>query len=249
MSVDFWTSIGDAYRIFSAYCRYDDWQHILNVLADRIVQINDRTSSCILDVGCGLGRNTLSISEALFTRTGHRPIVDIVEPSLLARSTVQNLIPTHSQGGFLRSEYGSIGELDKREYDAVLFLHSTYYINQLQEQLSVLTKKHLRTDGKLLFLVLPGTSPFFIRSQRLPNTAERLELMLDELHLARQSLSLSSRFLFGHKHLLTTETVSSLRRFMNCEDMTDEEFCDVLLQKANRGEIDFGDRLIIAGRV
>jgi len=249
MTQDFWASLGEAYRVFSAYCRYDDWHHILNILVDRIVQINARTSVCLLDVGCGLGRNTLSISEALFTRTGHRPVIDVVEPSSIARSTVRALMPPHSRGGFLRTEYIDLGELDEQEYDAILFIHSTYYITNLQEQIQSLAQRHLRPEGKLLFLVLPGASPFFLDSGPLPNTAEKVELILDELRLLRHSMSLPSRFLFGDgRFLLTADTASSLRQFMKCESMTDDEFCNVIADRAKHGAIDFGDRLIIGSK-
>lgn len=249
---DFWAQFDKSYRLFSQFCDSDDWHRILKAVAGAVAQYagNPDSQISILDVGCGSGVATQTICEMVYSASGCFPTLVTVEPSVMARSRLETNILQDSDCGPLRHNIAQLDALpaDLR-VDAILFLHSTYYIDDLSNALENLVKSHLRPTGAVCALVLPENSPFFMDLPCLPNCSDALEAMFKRLGLEVSSFTLKSRFLFPEGGEFSDAEYDALRRFWMPSARNLQDFKMRVKEYHAQSEIDFQDHLLVGKSV
>lgn len=246
---DFWAQFDKSYRLFSQYCDSDDWHLILKVVAGAVVKYagNPTCQIAILDVGCGSGAATQTVCEQIYARTGCFPSLSVVEPSSMARGRLASNTLPNADCGPLHHAVGQINQLPAElKVDAILFLHSTYYIDDLEKDLATLVNTHLRPGGAVCALVLPEQSPFFFGLPCLANCSDAVEQTFQALSLTTHSVTLRSRFLLPKGGEFTDSEWEALRKFVMPSATTVAAFKERLNQyKDHDGQIDFQDHLLI----
>jgi len=162
--IDFWTEFDKSYRLFSQFCDSDDWHRILRAVAGAVIHHVELTDCqlSLLDVGCGSGVASETICEQIYSQTRCFPSLSVVEPSSIARDRFSANILANADAGPLKHSFRTICEIPSDfKVDAILFLHSTYYLDDLEKELRRLVDSNLRPGGAVFTLVLPEQSPFF----------------------------------------------------------------------------------------
>lgn len=247
---NFWKEYGKAYTLFSQYCNYNDWQIILRRIANEITGTNSNRALSVLDVGTGHGLNALNLLEILYSETGQKHLLDVVEPSHEATFLLQSLLSTVSTGGFLRNIYHNISEIDEAAYDVMIFMHSSYYISEFQHVIKCTYFNNLQKGGKIIILALPDTSPFFLGEKKLllNNTSTRIKLMLNNLDLKFDSYVLHSRFMLSNAQGISSSGMDAFYHFMTREIIVKDKFVEILRKRTRKEPLDFGDELIVINK-
>ena len=235
--------------MFSKFCDFNDWQSILNRIASEIIEVQDNKPLSILDVGAGLGINTECIANIVFTHRKIRNSIDIIEPSQHAREIARRLMVSEDKGGILRNFFPNLSDINTRKYDVVIFLHSTYYINDFYNWLQKIFRNNLREGGKVLVLAIPSDSPFFLDPKlALPHTSSQIKYYLSQKGFEFTPYSLTSKFYINTHFIFSEIEIDHLYHFMTSSKsniISREEFCERLKSKASSGVIDFQDELIV----
>lgn len=246
---DFWTQFDESYRLFSQFCDSDDWHLILKVVAGAVIKYagNPNCQISILDVGCGSGVASETICEQIYVRTRCFPSLSVVEPSSKARGRLKSNTLSDSFCGPLKHTAEKLASLPSDlKVDAILFLHSTYYIEELEKQLKKVVDSHLRPTGAVFALVLPDQSPFFLDLPHLANCSDEVEAMFKSMNLETYSVLLKSRFRLPKGGEFSDAELDSLRKFVMPSANSSSEFKKRLADYTNHdGEIDFQDHLLI----
>ena len=245
---DFWLQHDKSYRLFSQYCDTDDWHNILKAVAGAITEVaKPKCQMSLLDVGCGTGIATETICERIFSNTKNFPQLTVVEPSQVARSRVAANLLYQSEGGVLRNVYASLNELpENARFDVIMFLHSTYYIRNFQATIKVLVERHLYPGGKIVMLVLPEESSFFLQLTALQNCMSGVKHDLQSIGLHDiKDHHLQSRFLLPESYNLTENEWKSLCQFFRPEGIELEQFKKLIKRDmAINNSLDFQDYLV-----
>ena len=171
---DFWAKHDINYRVFSHFCDSEDWHNILKSIAAQF-RWDDGLSRSVLDVGAGTGINTTALMEILYAQQNCRHFVSTLEPSAKARERIEHNIIYEKDGGFLRDIFATYSELNGRKFDAIVFLHSSYYVTDFEQQLTQLYRDNLYEGGVIVIVTLSRDSPFFLGyPPSVPNTAESI---------------------------------------------------------------------------
>jgi hypothetical protein len=247
--IDFWTQFDKSYRLFSQFCDSDDWHIIIKAVAGAIIEYagNPNCQISILDVGSGNGVASQTLCEQIYSRTRCFPSLSVVEPSSIARGRLESNILFSSDSGPLiyASEIVEYLPSDLK-VDAILFLHSTYYIDEMDKLLKKLVDTHLRQGGAVCVLVLPEQSPFFLNLPCLDNCSDAIEKMFKLMNLETHSFLLQSRFLFPKGGEFADAELDVLRKFFMPSVGSTTAFKKRLNDyKNHNGEIDFQDHLLI----
>lgn len=249
MENDFWKQLGQSFLVFSKFCDFDDWQNILKRLACEIVSVNQQHALSILDVGAGLGINTECIANIIFSQNKIRNIIDIIEPSKSARDISRGLLVTEDKGGSIRNIFPGLVNVKNQIYDVIMFIHSSYYINNFYLTLNSLLKYNLREGGKILILALPSESPFFLDPKlELPFTSSQIQYYLSQNDINFNAYTLTSKFFINTNFIFSQNEINQLYHFMTSSKkgiLTKGKFCEILKSKAHNGIIDFQDELIV----
>lgn len=246
---DFWAQFDKSYRLFSQFCDSDDWHLILKVVAGAVVKYagNPSCQISILDVGCGSGAATQTVCEQIYARTGCFPSLSVVEPSSMARGRLASNTLHNTDCGPLHHTVEHLDNLPTDlKVDVILFLHSTYYIDDLENNVKRLVNSHLRPGGAICALVLPERSPFFLGLPCLTNCSDAVERIFTSMNLATRSVTLRSRFLLPKGGEFTEAEWEALRKFVMPSATSVAAFKERFNQQKDRdGQIDFQDHLLI----
>lgn len=160
---DFWTHSGGGYAALSMLSNPDDWAHIIDAIAGEISSsLAAKSAFCrFLDVGTGLGETAFRLSQRLLATYRIRSRATLVEPSARARDCARlRWLPLSYQDG--ASIVDTVEAVpDAERFDAILYIHSTYYVSDLRAQIRYL-RSRLARGGIFVFLALPKESPFFL---------------------------------------------------------------------------------------
>jgi SAM-dependent methyltransferase len=247
---DFWNEFDEAYRLFSQYCDTNDWHRILESIAGAVAATKPASGSAltVLDVGCGNAVATQTICEQVFAATGWFPQLGVVEPSIIARERLYGHLLVSSTGGPMELAAKSIEAIPaNRQFDAIVFVHSTYYVAHLADQLQVLVDVHLAPSGAVIVLALPRYSPFFLGLPPLPHCADEVHMILSRMGLRVESYQLRSRFRLPTQ--VSAVQWEHLMRFMapHVSDLT--SFQALVKQFLCKARVaDFGDHLLVGRR-
>jgi SAM-dependent methyltransferase len=246
---DFWAQFDKSYRLFSQFCDSDDWHLILKVVAGAVIKYagNPSCQISILDVGCGSGAATQTVCEQIYAKTGCFPSLSVVEPSSVALARLASNTLPNSDCGPLHHAVTEVDKLPSElRVDAILFLHSTYYIDDLESKLKKLVDFHLRPGGAICALVLPEQSPFFLSLPCLANCSDAVESIFRSLNLVSRSVTLKSRFLLPKGGEFAEAEWEALQKFVMPSANSLAAFKERLNQhKDQDGQIDFQDHLLI----
>lgn len=247
--IDFWAQFDKSYRLFSQFCNSDDWHTILRAVAGAITNYagGPDCQISLLDVGCGSGVASQTVCKQIYARSGCFPSLFVVEPSAIARRRVESTVLSRADCGPLHRIAEQLEKLPvDLKVDAILFLHSTYYIEDLEKTLPNLVRSHLRVNGVVCALVLPEQSSFFLDLPSLPNCSDAIEAIFESIPLKTHSVTLKSRFMFPKSGDFSDAEFDALRRFWMPSARTPVEFKQRLDSYKNHdGEMDFQDHLLI----
>lgn len=246
---DFWSQFDKSYRFFSQFCDTDDWHVILAAVAGVVTEAaKPNVQMSLLDVGCGIGIATETICELIFAKTKSLPQLTVVEPSQIARDRITANLLCHNDGGALKATYKSLDELpDGTKFDAIMFLHSSYYIANFKKALQKLVQHHLYPGGTITVLVLPEDSSFFLQLGALPNCMESVQSNFRDCGLHGITVyQLQSRFRLPKDCSLTENEWKSLCSFVRPEGIKIEEFkARIKREYAGGRPLDFQDCLVL----
>lgn len=245
---DFWALHDKGYRLFSQFCDPNDWYNILRGVADELQgnSLNHK-SKHLLDIGAGTGQNTQLLLELLFANGGPRDIITAVEPSELARGRIKNSLLLQADGGFLARILTDIDQIGPDRFDAIVLLHSSYYIPDFEKVLSRLYTRNLHDRGSLVVLALSAQSPFFLgRAACYKNVAEEIMAVAARNGWATKTFNYRSQFRFPAWLKLSEPSNQQLYKFIaNGSGLTYREYRERFEQyMVSDSGVDLRDRLI-----
>lgn len=247
LRADFWKHFGHSYAIFSMYCDYNDWRKILDEICKEITAPEIKRTINFLDIGAGIGKNTNEIIEIMISRYRTNVLADAVEPSPLARSYIKNIVIEKRFGGFLNKTYSDVTKIQKKKYDAIILMHSSYYIDDFFKKLTKLYNESLNQGGKILILSLPSSSIFFLKedSLQLPYTSDKIISWLNDNEIDFSIKKLKSRFSSNIKFQKVYNPVKHFYKFFTRKEISIEKFILLYKKHIDNKTVNFNDELII----
>jgi SAM-dependent methyltransferase len=237
------------YALLSAISDPDDWADIINSIAAEIA-VAGPSLSCrrhVVDVGAGSGHTALRISQRLLNTHRIECELCLVEPDGEARHAIQLLF----------SEFPGIGGAQITDdlkwrgsstaIDAALFVHSSYYIEDLREIVASVGRK-LALGGRLIFVAMSQESPFFMGYGRMghKNVAEDIHAVLLEAGYETRAVPLVSRVTIPPDLWNSPESIESWMGLFP-EPRLDIDWHAKLMEYITDGT-DLSDRLIVGKR-
>jgi SAM-dependent methyltransferase len=194
---EFWAARQPGYANLCYISDPDDWHEILAAVTSQIACVGDAERPLrLLDIGSGTGTTIAAISQRLLATYKRSSAASLVEPSVRARAASRVLFSESDHTfGTIRT-YSDVDGLPRSDkFDAVLYIHSTYYIGELSTQLRQILSSHVSPGGVVIVLALPQTSPFYLgRAERAQkNSAEAVVAIFADLDLATEVHTLTSR--------------------------------------------------------
>lgn len=241
----FWKLDAQGYSVFGHYHSHLDWMIMRNRIIDVIVEASSGQPAKILDVGCGKGWNIQEIADTVLARTHERPTLDIVEPDSFARNVTESLLVPLQYSGMLGCSFSDIRQVKSRKYDAILFMHSGYYIKDFDQEIKRLADGSLNHDGVIIVQTLPQDSAFFLNTTYLPNTTGDVLAAGNKVgHACAERFQ--SRFLGEvFDRYKTDDGIDLVKSFMDAREMTREEFMRKFLSFSDpTGSIDLRDDIV-----
>src|SRR4029077_20623572 len=180
----------------------------------------------LIDVGAGEGTTTYALMNRLLTNYKRPSTAFLIEPSPAARaaSGLRFASPRHRFG--TAQICSDITDIPKQtRADAILFIHSSYYIMNIENHLRVLITQNLKKQGIVLFLVLGKGSPFFLGEEaRWARTSpDNIVTMCEDLGLQVETLNLTSRITVPSGLWDDDEVVGEWQRFLGYDDWTRDQ--------------------------
>jgi SAM-dependent methyltransferase len=239
--IDFWEEFGLSYMAFSQHCDFFDWRNIIDTITNEIDRLKQKRPILdIVDIGCGFGKNIMEIEETLYTKHKIFDNIDIFEPSEKAYNILKLSMLQDSYGGYINNIYNSFDSFSQKKYDAIIFMHSAYYIKDFNRYLENVYSNNLKKDGIILILALPSSSAFFLGqpSLVLPYTADEIIEHLSKSSLTYSTVDLDSHFYFDEKRL------KFLYKFMTREKISLEQYSNLMNTLYLNKKVNFSDKLI-----
>lgn len=247
----FWRDEQPGYATLSYLSDPDDWASIISAISTHIAEsVEDRDTCRILDVGSGLGTTSYNIMKRLLASFNVSSQATLVEPSDEARSFSRLLFSNSDHRFGTAVCYENISQVGESEkYDAVLFIHSSYYIRDLEGTISAISERHLKTNGRIIFLVLPGISNFFLglADHGYPNCSEEVIAICKSLNLKTSVHNMTSRVRVPNNLWQSKDVVANWARFFEASAVSVDELQRLLRVYITDGA-DLRDKLIIAER-
>lgn len=177
----FWHLYRESYNLLSAFTSPDDWQCELKTIAAKIAGMAGiRQKIEVADIGAGNGMTSKQIADRLSFDFGIASRWTLTEPNATSRTLQLSVFPTTSAGYRLEKAVYDLPVGNGRQFDFILFLHSSYYTEDMHERIIRYRADNLNPGGSLLILAMERTSPFFLGSSTLAphHTATDIERFL-----------------------------------------------------------------------
>jgi SAM-dependent methyltransferase len=188
-TTEYWETLGSPLIDFQYFSDFFDWTATLRAICEQIHTHTNRAADRVstfqmLDYGCGFAhslRDTISILNFyhdLPTKwIGYDPDRDLIK--LLSRKTISSLQQRDEIPGIYRF-IDSLEEIGEMRFDCILLMHSIYYVPDVIDLLTQLTRNLLTDDGCIIILRLAKTSPFYVLPEFVPsNRTYELENRFD----------------------------------------------------------------------
>jgi len=238
----FWSELGGPYQAFSTLSDEGDWQSIIRQIAT-VVAPNAEAPLKILDYGSGLGTTAASIRRCLYGDHGLLSSWTLYDPDEFARNASTFSMPEISA----RLSVSIVDEVpENREFDIVLFVHTSYYLDQFEDVLDRSFRELLAMrNGQVICVVMPKASPFFIKGLNNAHVwaAERIVSVAKKKGFKCDVIKLRSRFRWLSE-ISMDRMLSELITSFVCGRSSITEREVNLTREALVGEVDFGDWLI-----
>lgn len=176
----FWDDSGAECCSFQHSCNYQDWANILKAVARNLETSSEHISqdkafkkTKYLDIGSGFTHNIREIISIL--KFEHKILSnwDCYEPDtavadIVSRKTVsQN---RHPLG--INNIFTDIAQFAD-SYDSILFMHSSYYVDDFEKTL--LNLKDKLNGGSIIVLRVAEHSPFYLFDEQIPRNGSYSE--------------------------------------------------------------------------
>nr|VFK30402.1 MAG: hypothetical protein BECKMB1821I_GA0114274_101535 [Candidatus Kentron sp. MB]VFK75202.1 MAG: hypothetical protein BECKMB1821H_GA0114242_101735 [Candidatus Kentron sp. MB] len=245
-TLSFWSELGEQYQAFSILSDERDWQSIIQQIA-AIIASNAGATRRILDYGSGLGTTAASVRRHLYGNHGLLSSWLLYDPDDFARkASILNMPQISDELNVTVADKVSLQD----NLDFVLFVHTSYYIDRFDNELDrVFSTLLARSNGQVICIAMPNTSPFFISGLNSTHiwTAEQILAIAEKKGLKSNVIKLRSRFRWLPQ-IGTDNMLSSLITSFVCGQRSITEKKIELAREMLIGEVDFGDWLIVIKR-
>jgi hypothetical protein len=237
-----------SYQAFSYYCRFTDWLAITYAVAAELARSNLHNRKLrLLDVGSGPCASTNIVSKQLLDHFGKESSWDVVEPLEELIYSAQFVMQGDGERNGIRNRYQNLDLVPADTYggyDAILFMHSTYYIHDLHGILDKVIARRWGLNTALIFLALPKSSAFFLGQEPLVynNAAEDVEQ-----ECRKRNFRVHKHILRSHIDLtqerLNDESLLPMYEFVTGGRLTRQEFIKLVRTRWHNSP-DFADILL-----
>lgn len=144
----------DNYKLFEA----GSWLHKpVRTVMDNLSLLEDRKNLSVLDLGCGVGRNSIPIAETLLNRNGKVVCIDLIESAL---SKLMSYSSQHGVEHFLEPVLSDIGDynIPIHEFDYIVSVSALEHVNSEEVLVDVLGRMTLGTKSDGINCIIMSTN-------------------------------------------------------------------------------------------
>jgi 2-polyprenyl-3-methyl-5-hydroxy-6-metoxy-1,4-benzoquinol methylase len=144
----------DNYKLFEA----GSWLHKpVRTVMDNLSLLEDRDCISVLDLGCGVGRNSIPIAEALLNRNGKVVCVDIIESAL---NKLMRYSGQHGVDHYLEPVLSDIGDyaIPVHEFDYIVAVSTLEHVKSKEVLADVLGRMALGTKSEGINCIIINTN-------------------------------------------------------------------------------------------
>lgn len=219
LSLD-WNEFLLPYLTFSAFTDENDWNDILKCISCNISKSKSNKLN-ILDYGAGIGTTSYSIRRHLYGTHGRISNWTLMDPDKIALNSHVINMPALGDSMLV----SSVNEIhDFGEFNCIIFVHSTYYINNLENIFLKILKS--KPDNCIaIFVVMSDSSPFFNKSinNYCIGTYEDIVKLLKKYEVSFSLIKMKSRFRLYSSIENDYEILKNLTSFFYGEIINDSE--------------------------
>jgi 2-polyprenyl-3-methyl-5-hydroxy-6-metoxy-1,4-benzoquinol methylase len=144
----------DNYKLFEA----GSWLHKpVRTVMDNLSLLVDREYLSVLDLGCGVGRNSIPIAEALLNRKGKVVCVDLIDSAL---NKLMRYSGQHGVDHYLEPVLSDIGDyaIPINEFDYIVAVSTLEHVKSKEVLADVLRRMALGTKSKGINCIIINTN-------------------------------------------------------------------------------------------
>lgn len=144
----------DNYKLFES----GSWLHKpVKTVMDNLSLMEDREYLSVLDLGCGVGRNSIPVAETLLNRNGKVVCVDLIESAL---SKLMSYSRQHSVDRYLEPVLSDIGDynIPIHEFDFIVAVSALEHVKSVEVLVDTLGKITLGTKSDGINCIIMSTN-------------------------------------------------------------------------------------------
>ncbi|RCW50364.1 class I SAM-dependent methyltransferase [Paenibacillus prosopidis] len=144
----------DNYKLFEA----GSWLHKpVRTVMDNLSLMEDREYLSVLDLGCGVGRNSIPIAETLLKRNGKVVCVDLIESAL---GRLMSYSRQHSVDHYLEPILSDIGDynIPIHEFDFIVAVSALEHVKSVEVLVDTLGRMTLGTKSDGINCIIMSTN-------------------------------------------------------------------------------------------
>ncbi|MEC0370613.1 class I SAM-dependent methyltransferase [Paenibacillus chibensis] len=161
----------DQYRLFEA----GSWLYKpVRTVMDTLAVLDSRESLSVLDLGCGVGRNSIPIAGKLQGRKGKVVCVDLLESAI---TKLEGYSETHGVGEYIEAHVSDIGEYEIAEnaFDYIVAVSALEHVESERKLEQVLERMVRGTKPHGVHCIIMSTNVHEVD----PVTSEELETYME----------------------------------------------------------------------